>query len=74
MKFFEDLDGRKIRLTDERRDHIERRPEMNGQLERIEETLKKPDGIRISEKDVEVHLYHKKYGETPVSGKFYWSS
>ena len=39
MRQCADYDGVELRLTDERLDHIERRPEMEGQLDRIEETL-----------------------------------
>lgn len=65
-----DYAGREIRLTDERRSHIERRPEMADQLDRIQETLLEPDEVRESDQDETVHLYHRRYSETPVSEKF----
>lgn len=43
MKRFTDVTGLSIRLTDERREHIESRPEMEGQLPKIEATLEDPD-------------------------------
>ena len=69
MTVLVDYDGREIRLTDERLAHIERRPEMNAQVERIEETLQHPDDVRVSEQDATVHLYHRRYEETPVTEK-----
>lgn len=69
MRLFCDDAGIEIRLTDERREHIERRPEMEGQLERIEETLQEPDEIRTSTQDETVRLYHRRYAKTPVTEK-----
>jgi hypothetical protein len=66
-----DYAGRDIRLTDERLDHIERRPEMDGQTERIEATLPQPDAVRISDQDDTVRLYHRHYSETPVTEKIH---
>ena len=54
---------------DERLEHIEQRPEMRGQVERIEETLQQPDEVRLSDQDGSVHLYHRRYPETPVTEK-----
>ncbi|MBS1263015.1 MAG: hypothetical protein MAG715_00182 [Methanonatronarchaeales archaeon] len=70
MQVLRDFSGRDIRLTDERREHIERRPEMEGQVRRIEETLVQPDEVRKSDQDPSVYLYHKRYGETPVTEKY----
>ena len=42
VRGFEDYAGRELRLTDERLDHIERRPEMVDQLDRIAEVLLDP--------------------------------
>jgi len=64
-----DETGTTIRLTDERREHIERRPEMEGQFDRIEETLQDPEELRVSKKDETVRLYHRRYAETPVTEK-----
>lgn len=50
-----DYAGHSIRLTDERLEHIKRRPEMRGQRDRIEETLNDPDEIRESDHDAAVH-------------------
>jgi hypothetical protein len=64
-----DYEGRDIRLTEERLEHIERRPEMVSQLDRIEETLEYPDEVRRGEQDEAVHLYHRRYETTPVTEK-----
>jgi hypothetical protein len=56
--------------TDERLDHVERRPEMAEQLSTIEETLADPDEIRESNRDDAVHLYYRHYSETPVTETF----
>ena len=70
MRQCTDYDGVELRLTDERLDHIERRPEMNGQLDRIEETLQNLDELRGSDQDETVVLYHRLYSETPVTEKY----
>ena len=66
----EDYSGRTIRLTDERLEHIERRPEMWGQQDRIEETLRDPDEIRESDHDKTIHVYYRHYSSTPVTEKW----
>ncbi len=65
-----DYAGRQIRLTDERLSHIERRPEMVDQRDRIEETLSDPDELRVSERDESVFLYYNHYPQTPVTEKY----
>lgn len=69
MKILLDKYGRKIRLTKEREKHILSRPEMGGQENKIEETLKDPDAIRYSIRDDSMHLYYKLYAKTPVTQK-----
>lgn len=69
MRVLSDATGLDIRLTDERLEHIERRPEMEDQLERIEETLREPDDVRVSDQDDSVVLYHRRYADTPVTEK-----
>lgn len=69
MRLLEDVAGREIRLTDERLAHIERRPEMDSQIKRIEETLADPEEVRVSEQDDSVYLYHRNYETTPVTEK-----
>lgn len=65
-----DFDGRTIRLTDERLAHILGHPEMQGQEQRIAETLLMPDSVILSHHDSTVHLYHKLFAETPVTCKY----
>ncbi len=43
---------------------------MKNQLEKIEKTLKNPDEVRKSRKDSSVHLYFKKFKDTPVTEKY----
>ncbi|MBW2333401.1 MAG: hypothetical protein JRF08_08280 [Deltaproteobacteria bacterium] len=84
MHKFNDNQGRPIRLSEERLDHIESdHPEMVSQFERISETLAEPDRIIRSRTDVaepdriirsrtdaSVELFYKHYAFTPVSTKF----
>ncbi len=44
-KVLRDYSGRTIRLTDERIAHILEHGEMEGQLDKLEETLQEPDVI-----------------------------
>jgi len=67
---FSDYAGREFRLTEERAEHIERRPEMVGQRGRIETTLADPDEVRVSDQDDSVRLYYRHYSETPVTEKY----
>ena len=71
MKWFEDLHNRQIRLTNERQGHIETdHPEMFGQIDKIQETLLKPDIIFRSRTDTEVGLFYRHYDITPVTEKY----
>ena len=71
MKWFGDIHNRQIRLTDERREHIEvDHPEMFGQIDRIRETLLNPDVIVRSRTDSEVELFYRYYDTTPVTEKY----
>ncbi len=52
MKIHFDINERKIRLTDEREEHLlEVHPEINGQIDKIQETLEIPDKIIKSKTD-----------------------
>lgn len=67
---FEDLFGRRIRLTAERWNHIEtEHPEMRHARPRIQETVAEPDVIVRSRTDDEVELFHRLYESTPVTTK-----
>ena len=71
MRWFDDLNKRKIRLTDERLEHIEfDHPEMSGQIDKIKETLAEPDSIVRSKTDSEVELFYRSYLNTPVDDKY----
>ena len=43
---------------------------MEGQTDKIAETLAAPDGIIESRHDATVRLYYRLYDETPVTQKF----
>jgi hypothetical protein len=71
MQLFKDIRNRSIRLTEERRHHLEtEHPEMTGQIYRIAETLANPDKIIRSRTDRTVELFYRYYPSTPVTSKF----
>ncbi|MFH1321235.1 MAG: hypothetical protein ABII90_11380 [Bacteroidota bacterium] len=71
MKIFPDINRRKIRLTDEREEHfLEVHPEMNGQIDKIQETLEIPDKIIRSKTASNIEMFYKNYKSTPVTNKF----
>ena len=71
MLEFRDIHGRNIRLTDERRVHLETdHPEMKNQVGRISETLLDPDRITQSRTDIQAELFYKWYQTTPVTSKY----
>jgi hypothetical protein len=45
-------------------------PEMEGPTDRIAETVAAPDGLIESRQEATVHLYYRRYDETPVTQKF----
>ena len=65
-----DLHGQKVRLTDERLDHILKHSEMHGQENLISETLLTPNSVFLSHHDPTVHIYHKLFDKTPVTRKY----
>ena len=66
-----DVRGRIIRLTEERLTHLETdHPEMEGQIDRVRETLGQPERILLSRSDATVELYYRLYAQTPVTTKF----
>lgn len=65
----QDRFGRAVRLTDERITHILEHEEMKDQLDKVEETVREPDVVVRSQRDLDVHLYHKHYPTTPVTEK-----
>ena len=71
MLWFEDLYKRRIRLTDERQEHIESdHPEMSDQIVKVRETLLNPDIIIRSKTDPEAELFYRHYNKTPVTKKY----
>ncbi|MCK4234565.1 hypothetical protein KAX75_09055 [candidate division WOR-3 bacterium] len=71
MKWFKDVQNRQIRLTDERKEHIEiDHPEMIKQTNKIKNTLLNPDIIIKSITDPEVELFFRHYESTPVTEKY----
>lgn len=70
MKIFKDYAERNIRLTDNRLEHILTRAEMEGQKDKISETLLIPDKIKKSKHDPRVLLYYRLYEKTPVTRKY----
>ena len=71
MKWFKDIHNRRIRLTDERQEHIETdHPEIYKQIDKIQETLSNPDIIIKSRTDLEVELFYRYYIITPVTEKY----
>lgn len=65
-----DQNGRSIRLTDERQDHILQHPEMENQFDRVQETLQTPQSVVATHADNSVHVYQRFYEITPVTSKF----
>ncbi len=71
MKWFDDANSRRIRLTIERQEHIESdHPEMHGQIEKIQDTLVEPDMVIRSRTDPTVELFYRHYNITPVTEKY----
>lgn len=70
MKLLYDYEGRAIRLTDERLEHILEHPEMRQMLSAIEETITNPEKVIQSISDREAHLYYRLYIGTQVGDKY----
>jgi hypothetical protein len=65
-----DVEGRLVRLSDERREHIFEHPEMSGLEKSIGETLGDPEMVMESLSDPQARLYYRHYSGTPVGDKF----
>jgi len=71
MIWFVDFQNRKVRLTDERLEHIKfDHPEMSGQIDNIRHTLANPDVVVRSKTDLEAELFYRHYSGTPVGEKY----
>ncbi|MGH7596163.1 MAG: PBECR2 nuclease fold domain-containing protein [bacterium] len=71
MRIYRDVHNRKVKFSDERREHAEtEHPEMKGQINKIRETLLKPEKIVRSKTDSQVELFYRYYRATPVTQKY----
>ena len=71
MQILRDAVNRSVRFSDERQLHIETdHPEMAGQMDRVADTLTRPDLISRSRTDPAVELFYRFYASTPVSAKY----
>ena len=69
--WFKDIYSRQIKLTAERKEHIEIiHPEMRGQVDKLSETLENPDMIIKTKADPTVELFFRNYDDTPVTKKY----
>ena len=70
MQWLEDVRKRRIRLSDERQEHIKSdHPEMSDQMAKVEATLLDPHSMVRSRTDPEVELFYRHYSATPVTDK-----
>lgn len=70
MEVLRDYEGRQIRLTEERWEHISEHPEMTAMRFALEETLLGPEVFVKSMSYSDVRLYYRFYPETLVGGKY----
>ena len=70
MRTLKDCFGNAVRLTDERRAHILKHPEMQGLAAEIERVLLPPQLMRRSRSDEAVRLFCEFYAQTIVGGKW----
>jgi hypothetical protein len=70
VRLLSDYQGRAIRLTEERRNHILRHPEMVGLDEDIERAVATPDSVVESVSDTETRLYYRHLAQTLVGPKY----
>lgn len=70
MQNFRDYQGREIRLTAERWQHILSHPEIADLKEEISQTLANPDIVRQSNSDQNVYLYYCYKTQTIVGEKW----
>lgn len=61
--------GAEVRLTEERLAHILEHPEMQGQEDRVAETLRQPEAIVQSQSDETVRLFFRFYEGLVVGDK-----
>jgi hypothetical protein len=66
----DDYDGRPIRFTEERLEHILSHPEMALLRDRIIETVKSPEFVVESRSDPAVHLFYRRQITSAFGDKF----
>jgi hypothetical protein len=69
MRILKDYEGRAIRFTDERLQHILEHPEMQTMERLIGETLLRPERVLQSLGDPQARLYYRMYRGTQVGDK-----
>ena len=70
MRTLRDFEGRSIRLTVERLNHILEHPEMQDMINAISETLSSPQRVIESSSDADARLYYRFYIGTKVGDKY----
>jgi hypothetical protein len=70
VRLLDDYQGRSIRLTDERRNHVLQHPEMVGLDGDIERALATADSVVESVSDTETRLYYRYLARTLVGPKY----
>jgi hypothetical protein len=70
MQILNDYRGVRIRLTDERLNHILEHPEMMQQEKSIIQTLKEPELVVQSKSDENVRLYYRSYQKLSIGDKY----
>ncbi len=65
-----DVWGNSVSLTEERRAHLLEHPEMQGQEDKLAETLLEPDVVIQSQSDDTVRLFHRFYRRLAVGDKY----
>ena len=70
MKIFRDFEGRSVRLSDERWNHIQHHVEMCGHMGDIARVLAVPERVVQSVSDPEAKLYYRYLFGTVVGDKY----
>ena len=70
MKLLTDYQGRAVRLTPEREQHIAEHPEMAMMMDELEKTLNHPEHVIQSSSDASVELSYRYYHGTKVGDKW----
>ena len=70
MRILSDYQGKQVRLTDERLQHILEHPEMVNMASAVEDTLRKPQLVVRSTADETANLNYRYYYGTEVGDKW----